>query len=429
MKIKIIPKRLSGTINAIPSKSHAHRVLIAQKLSQIQGQGSANSLDIPTFSDDIAATKGCLSQLDSNNSCLDCHESGSTLRFMIPVAMALKDEAVFAGTGKLPSRPISPLKEEMEKHGCTFYKNDNREKNDNKNESVCKSTLICRISGRMQPGTYRLAGNISSQFITGLLMALPLLDGDSVLELTTALESAGYVDLTLSVLKSFGIIIEEDISSNELIQYKIPGNQKYTEPADLSIEGDWSNAAFWLVCGALGGNITCRGLDISSSQRDKEIIDILKQMGADIKINGTEITCSGTALTGTNRSVKQIPDLVPVMSAVMSLANGTSHITDAERLKIKESNRLETVNDFLSKLGANIKQTDSGLTLTGRPSLAGGEVSSHNDHRIAMAAAAASCGCDKPVIIDEAEAVKKSYPGFFKDFTALGGECSKLGEL
>lgn len=427
MRIKIIPKKLNGTIDAIPSKSHAHRVLIAQKLAQIQGQSSTDSLDIPTFSDDIAATKSCLLGMDNSCPYLDCHESGSTLRFMIPVAMALKDEAVFSGAGKLPSRPISPLKEEMEKHGCTFYENDNREKNDNnKKESGCKSTAICRITGRMQPGTYRLAGNISSQFITGLLMALPVLDGSSTLELTTVLESAGYVDLTLSVLKRFGIVIEEKMSSNGLVTYTIPGNQKYTEPTDLNIEGDWSNAAFWLACGALGGNITCRGLDISSSQRDKEILDILQQMGAEIKIDGTDITCSGAALTGINKSVKQIPDLVPVMSAVMSLADGTSHITDAERLKIKESNRLETVTDFLSKLGANIKQTDSGLTLTGLTSLSGGEVSSHNDHRIAMAAAAASCGCDKPVIINEAEAVKKSYPGFFKDFAALGGE---LGEL
>ena len=420
MNVTIIPKKLNGIIDAIPSKSHAHRILIAQKLAQLQGQNNADSLDIPAFSVDIEATKNCLVQMDKAMPYLDCKESGSTLRFMLPVAMALKDEAVFIGAGKLPERPISPLKEEMEAHGCSFTIG-------NKNQKVTdKYREICTIRGRLQAGEYKLAGNISSQFITGLLYALPILDGDSTLDLTTKLESAGYVDLSLGVLRQFGIEITETTNADGFIRYEIKGNQRYIEPADLAVEGDWSNAAFWLACGALGGNIGLRGLNMDSSQRDKEFVDVLKQMGADIMIEGdpsrATVYCRGSHLHGAEVSVAQIPDLVPVMASTMALAKGASMITDAERLKIKESDRLKTVYDMLSRLGADITDGGAGLSLTGLQSLKGGQVSSHNDHRIAMAAAVASCGCTEAVTITGAEAVRKSYPGFFEDFAALGGE-------
>lgn len=434
MNIRITPKKLKGSIDAIPSKSHAHRVLIAQKLAQLQGQGKQDSLVIPTFSEDIGATKNCLIQMDKEMPFLDCKESGSTLRFMLPVAMALKDEAVFIGSGKLPYRPISPLKEEMENHGCRFYMGSKEQKISDRYKE------ICTIQGKLQPGEFHLAGNISSQFITGLLFALPLLDGDSVLRLTTKLESAGYVDLTLDVLERFGITIETSLSPEGFIVYTIPGNQCYVEPSGLSIEGDWSNGAFWLVCGALGGDVTVRGLDPDSAQRDKEILTVLKQMGAEVSIERTgeedgddapssgsaTITCRGNGLKGAEVSVAQIPDLVPVMSAAMAYAKGASMITHAERLKIKESDRLRTVYDFLSRLGADITYGGSGLSLTGQDTLQGGEIDSHNDHRIAMAAAVASCGCENPVLIRGAEAVRKSYPGFFTDFTALGGDAQEF---
>ena len=419
MDILIQPAKLTGTIQAMPSKSHAHRLLIAQKLAQLQGHARNDTPDIPTFSDDIAATKNCLVQLDKEMPFLDCKESGSTLRFMLPVAMALKGEAVFIGTGKLPYRPLSPLKEEMEAHGCRFYINSNQRRSDKYKE-------ICTIRGRLMAGEYRLAGNISSQFITGLLFALPLLDGDSVLRLTTALESAGYVDMTLDVLRAFGIEIRCAISDEGFNIYEIPGNQSYIEPAEPAIEGDWSNASFWLACGALGGKVTVTGLDETSSQRDREIIDALKEMGAEV-LTGDGITVScPDGLKGTEVSVAQTPDMVPVLAAVMSVANGASMITNAERLKIKESDRLRTVHDFLSRLGADITHGGTSLSLTGVNSLEGGEVSSHNDHRIAMAAAAASCACTSPVIIRGADAVKKSYPDFFKDFAALGGVVKEI---
>ena len=442
MDIKIIPRKLKGRLDALPSKSHAHRVLIAQKLARMQNGEAANADnahggEIPTFSKDIEATKNCLAQLDSGSPRLNCIESGSTMRFMLPVAMALRDEAVFIGTGKLPSRPISPLREEMERNGCTFSPGTPAADAANIPDGFSE---ICTIRGRLQPGTYRLAGNVSSQFITGLLFALPLLDGDSTLELTTALESAGYVDLTLDVLRDFGIMIYEKRSPEGFNTYVINGNQRYTEPADVTVQGDWSNAAFWLACGALGGDVTLDGVDMTSSQRDKEFADILMQMGAHLEVSScgtsmdstsatgglSSIRCTGNGLSAADIDVAQIPDLVPVLATVMALADGASEITHAERLRIKESDRIFTVHDFLSKLGADITDEGSGLSVRGKRTLSGGEVCGHNDHRIVMAAAVASCGCTGPVIIRGAEAVNKSYPDFFRDFAALGGEVCEL---
>lgn len=595
MDVKIIPGKLRGRITAMPSKSHAHRVLIAQKLAQLQSTGCKDPLFIPEFSRDITATKNCLAQLDrcsgadhctltendlnaegvadrqptasqtadgagsrqadasqtaddptgrrnttgsatAADTCtdiplLDCGESGSTLRFMLPVAMAVTDKAIFAGSGKLPQRPISPLKEELETHGCVFtmgagrtadisktgITTDNRSAADNSADSANGggATEICTITGRLQPGEYTLPGNISSQFITGLLFALPILDGDSSLRLTTKLESAGYVDLSLDVLRDFGIDIRIDTDENGFIIYDIKGGQKYTEPEGLSIEGDWSNAAFWLACGALGGDIICDGLKADSSQRDREVLTVLQKLGASITTEAgsdglTTVICrapgstgigiltnsgdssderisedrsvvdaapdhrssgyqadvrstynrtdccagshstvngapdngspqtpatddpaqtagmTGAGLAAIDLDVTQIPDLVPVLAAVMSAAEGNSVITGAERLRIKESDRLETVRDFLSRLGADIECLDDGLSITGMAGLAGGEVSSHNDHRIAMAAAVASCICREPVIIRGADAVSKSYPDFFSDFAGLGGTVSEI---
>lgn len=420
MNVLIRPGKLLGTIDAMPSKSHAHRLLIARKIAQLQGQKKASALKISTFSGDIDATKKCLVQLDKEMPYLDCKESGSTLRFLLPVAMALKNEAVFIGSGRLPERPISPLKEEMEAHGCRF-------KMGNKHQKVSdKHKEICTVTGKLASGEYKLAGNISSQFITGLLFALPLLKGDSVLRLTTELESAGYVDMTLDVLKEFGIKVTRSTSEEGFEIFEIPGNQIYIEPDNLCIEGDWSNASFWLVCGALGGSVTVRGLNLDSSQRDKRIIDVLKLMGADIVVgDGITVTCP-EGLKAVEINVAQTPDMVPVLAVSMALAEGSSMITNAERLRMKESDRLRTVYDFLIKLGADITYGGSGLSITGKSDLRGGEITSHNDHRIAMAAAVASCGCKRAVTITGAEAVKKSYPNFFKDFAALGGKVKEI---
>ena len=420
MNIEIIPSKLHGNVRILPSKSHAHRLLIACRLAELQGCPGAPAAaeSIPAFSKDIEATKNCLAQMDKAKPYLDCGESGSTLRFMLPVAMALKEEAHFLGSGRLPERPISPLREEMERHGCRFYMQKDQRPSDRHKE-------ICDVTGSLTAGDYSLPGNISSQFITGLLFALPLLDGDSSLRLTTRLESAGYVDLTLNVLRSFGIRINVTSSGEGYNIYEINGNQKYRTPDSLSLEGDWSNAAFWLVCGALGGRITCSGLSLSSSQRDMQMLSILEDMGAQVEADpqSSEVTlsCPSGRLRAAEISVAQIPDLVPALAVCMAQAEGSSMIKDGERLKIKESDRLMTVYRLLSKLGADISYGGTGLSFTGVPQLKGGEVSSFNDHRIAMAAAAASCICSEPVIITGAEAVEKSFPHFFDDFRALGG--------
>ena len=419
MDIKITPRKLEGTIEAMPSKSHAHRLLIARKLSELQGYALEGGVEIPAFSDDIEATMACISQLDKNTPYLECGESGSTLRFMLPVVMALKDSATFLGTGRLPDRPLSPLKEEMERHGCRFRMGSN------KNTDRFKE--ICAVSGRLAAGDYVLAGNVSSQFITGLLFALPLLEEDSTITLTTELESAGYVDMTLDVLNAFSIDVDVSVTESGFLKYSIPGGQVYREKPGIILDGDWSNAAFWLAAGSLSGDITVTGLRLESSQRDKEILTILDRMGADLEVepqvNGTvSIRSKASILKGAEVDVGQTPDLMPILAVLMSFSEGTSMITHAERLQFKESNRLKAIYSVLHNLDADISYGGDWLSFTGKAFLEGGTVDSYGDHRIAMSAAIASCLCRGPVYLSNPIAVTKSYPDFYKDFASLGGE-------
>ena len=419
MEIKITPRKLTGTIEAMPSKSHAHRILIARRLSELQGGALEGGVEIPAFSDDIEATMACIGQLDKNTPYLECRESGSTLRFLLPVVMALKNSATFLGTGRLHDRPLSPLKEEMERHGCSFCMGSN------KNTDRFKE--ICAVSGRLTPGDYALAGNVSSQFITGLLFALPLLDGDSTISLTTELESAGYVDMTLDVLNSFGIDVEVSETESGFLKYTVPGNQIYREKPGITLDGDWSNAAFWLAAGSLSGDITVTGLRLESSQWDKRLLDILADMGADLdvqpQVDGTvSIRSKASILKGAEVDVSQTPDLTPLLAVLMSFAEGTSMITHGERLQFKESNRLKAIYSVLYNLDADISYGGDWLSFTGKAFLEGGSVDSYGDHRIAMSAAVASCLCREPVYLSNPIAVTKSYPDFYKDFDSLGGE-------
>jgi len=419
MDIKITPRKLEGTIEAMPSKSHAHRLLIARKLSELQGYALEGGVEIPAFSDDIEATMACISQLDKNTPYLECGESGSTLRFMLPVVMALKDSATFLGTGRLPDRPLSPLKEEMERHGCRFRMGSN------KNTDRFKE--ICAVSGRLAAGDYVLAGNVSSQFITGLLFALPLLEEDSTITLTTELESAGYVDMTLDVLNAFSIDVDVSVTESGFLKYSVPGGQIYKEKPGIVLDGDWSNAAFWLAAGSLSGNILITGLRLESSQRDKEILTILDRMGANLEIepqvDGTvNIRSKASILKGAEVDVGQTPDLMPILAVLMSFSEGTSMITHAERLQFKESNRLKAIYSVLHNLDADISYGGDWLSFTGKAFLEGGTVDSYGDHRIAMSAAIASCLCRGPVYLSNPIAVTKSYPDFYKDFASLGGE-------
>lgn len=409
MKVEIMPRPLCGSVQAISSKSHAHRLLIAAALSETPAEVS-----IRTISQDIKATKACLSQLNHEVPVMNCCESGSTLRFLIPVTMALKDEAVFLGCGRLPQRPLSPLKEEMEAHGCTFDRG-------NMTDGTAKE--ICRIRGKLKGGTFTLPGNISSQYITGLLFALPLLEEDSRICITSPLESRKYVDLTLDVLKQFNIHISIE-EKNDCPVYTVKGRQKYIAEGTVCAEGDWSNIAFWVIAGILSesSGILCRDIRPESIQGDKEVVVLAEKMGGIISCSGNNLKASRGSLNAIEIDASGIPDLIPVMAVAAATAEGTTHIYNAGRLRIKESDRLAAMYDCLSKVGADITEEPEGLIIKGVPKLKGGTVDGYNDHRIVMAMAVASIVSENPIIIEGAQAINKSYPGFFDDFKDLGGE-------
>ena len=412
MDIKITPRKLSGNISAIPSKSHGHRLLIASVLNAMEdGDLTAETLEkalsrvtIPERSEDIIATENCLKALADDVPVLDCNESGSTIRFMLPVVMALKNEAVFTGTERLFQRPLTPLDEEMSAHGCEFTK---------------ESDTRLKVTGRLTPGTYVIPGNISSQYITGLLFALPLLDEDSFIEVPTRLESAGYIDLTLQVLRDFGVEVEKKHATKKRpTTFVIPGGQKYQYPESFAVEGDWSNTAVWFAANAMGSRIICHGIDSRSPQGDKAILDIIgfySNLGSPYDKGGPVII-----------DVSDTPDLVPIAAVLATRVNRETQIVRAGRVRLKESDRLKTTTQLVSTLGGVIEETEDGLIIKGRVPLHGGEVDSCNDHRIVMAAALASTIASGPVIIRGAEAVNKSYPGFFRDFRKLGGITEEL---
>jgi 3-phosphoshikimate 1-carboxyvinyltransferase len=340
----------------------------------------------------------------------DCGESGSTLRFLLPVCGALGLRVKFNMEGRLPARPLTGLYEEMTSHGCTLSQHG-------------QSSLACR--GKLTSGNYSLPGDVSSQFISGLLFALPLLEGGSAIRVTGNLESHPYVDMTIEAVRLFGITVQEEEKPSLI--FHVPGSQSYRSPKTVRTEGDWSNAAFWLSAGAITADgVTCTGLNINSRQGDRAIIDLLKNFGARVsEYNGTVMVSPGQ-LKGIKIDAKDTPDLVPVLAAVASTAQGTTIIKGAKRLRLKESDRLKTIAASLSSLGADIKETDDGLIIQGKKKLTGGVTKSFGDHRIAMAAAVLSAACAAPVTIQNAEAVKKSYPAFFDDFhLTLGGICEK----
>ncbi len=420
MKIKIKPSVLNGKIKAISSKSQVHRMLIAAALAD-----GETAIFFDSTGEDIDATVDCLTALgakiEKGNGCLkvtpikeaplkatlDCRESGSTLRFLLPVAGALGVNACFTGSGRLPSRPIMPLRREMENAGVSFSE---------------PWKFPIEISGKLEPGAYQLKGDVSSQFVTGLLFALPLLDGDSTLRLIPPVESRPYINMTLEVLNFFGIKIEEKDNS-----FFIKGAQKYRSPETLTAEGDWSNAAFFLTAGALAGSVTVTGLNPTSLQGDRKITELLEQMGADVSVLDGEVTVSRNKLKAISIDAADIPDLVPVLSVANAAADeGLCVISNAQRLKMKESDRLASVSECLNNIGNVNAQTDDGIVIWTYERLTGGEVFSFNDHRIVMAMAIASAACEGDITIRNAEAVSKSYPDFFEDFKLLGGKADVI---
>lgn len=405
MDILIKPSILKGKVDIPASKSVAHRMLICASLA---GDSEISGIN---FSKDIDATIQAMSSLGSTiytnqdsadipdtinppeKAIIDCNESGSTLRFIIPIACALGVETEFHGRGRLPQRPIDIYIRELTKHGITFDYNN---------------TMPFTVSGRLTSGIYEIEGNVSSQFITGLLFALPLLDGDSEIVLTSHLESRPYVDITIDVLRRFGIEITETENS-----FKIKGGQKYT-PSNEKVEGDYSQSAFFYVANALGSDVSMGNLNPDSVQGDKKIIDIIKSATKDGKITGFRADCS------------DIPDLVPILSVLGAYSTEKSVIYNAKRLRIKESDRLAACADMLNNLGGNVTVTPDGLEIQPTGHLHGGTVDSYGDHRIVMAAAVAALCCDGDVIIKGAEAVNKSYPNFFNDYKNLGGKADVI---
>lgn len=403
MDIKIIPGKLNGTVSIPSSKSMTHRVLIGAALAK--GKSVISNV---TFSKDIYATIDALKAsgaditADGNtvtvnglcgrcpqNAEIDCCESGSTLRFMIPVTAALGINSVYKGQGRLPERPITPYLRELPQKGISFdYQN----------------TMPFTVSGKLLSGKYSLEGNISSQFITGLLFALPLLEGDSEIILTSPLESKPYADMTIESLKLFGIDIKETQKG-----YYIKGSQQY-HSSDVSVEGDYSQAAFFYVANALGSNVKIENLKKESTQGDKKIVEI------------TENLCynENNVPMGFSVNASDIPDLVPILAVLGTYCCDTSRISGAERLKIKESDRLTATAAAINALGGDVTPVNDGLIIN-NARLCGGSIDSCGDHRIAMCAAIAATICQEPVIIKNADSVEKSYPDFFRDYQNLGG--------
>ncbi|MBQ9673237.1 MAG: 3-phosphoshikimate 1-carboxyvinyltransferase [Ruminococcus sp.] len=415
----IKPAKLGGTVTVPASKSDCHRAIICAALSM----GVCRISPI-TLSKDIKATIACInalgaktdlkgdeltidsSHLFANSTAeLNCCESGSTLRFFIPVASALGMTATFTGEGRLPVRPIGIYLDTLPKNGV---------------KCVTEGGLPLTVSGQLKSGTFEVPGNVSSQFVTGLLLALPLLSGDSKIVLTSPMESIGYINMTIDTMHRFGVEVETTDYG-----YFIKGNQRYT-PQDYTVQGDWSQAAFFMVAGAVGGEITVNGVSQSSTQGDKEICSLMKKFGTDIAIDKNSVTVKKSPLYGIDIDASQIPDLVPVLAVCASGANGTTKIYNAERLRIKESDRLKTTANLINSLGGTVIETEDGLIIEGKGNLEGGTVEGSNDHRIVMAGAVASIICSKNVTVTDSQAVNKSYPDFFKDFNNLGGNASGI---
>lgn len=408
-----------GSVYIQISKSDAHRALIAAALSK---EISILKPWMKNVGDDIEVTKNAVSnfadlvpELDylrvipkKNNSIndivVDVKESGTSLRLLIPIMSALNINTTFVGSKKLFSRPISVYEQIWKEQGLFF---------DKKEDSLT-------IKGQLKSGDFTIKGNISSQFISGLLFAAPLLEGDSKIIIDGELESSPYVFMTLKTLKEAKI---ETLKNMETSLIEVYGSQKYSA-LNYEIESDWSHAAFFAAAGALGGEATLYGLNKYSIQGDKEILNILKFMGASISCNeDCSITVKKTGrLHAMDIDVSDIPDLAPIITALASTAKGTTKLYNASRLRYKESDRINDLKDSFTKIGAKIEVTDDEIYIEGVEKLEGGNTTSHNDHRIAMALSIASTVSNNDIIIDDAESINKSSFNFLEQFKSIGAK-------
>lgn len=414
MNVLLNPTKLSGIILIPPSKSETHRAIIAASLAK--GKSVINNA---SFCDDTMATMGAMEKIGvkfirnntqllvngvgrvffSDDNFIECNESGSTLRFVLPLFSLSRQKVVFVGKPGLFRRPMTVFENMFKEMGLSFVTNE-------------KSIIM---SGSLPPGTYELPGNISSQFISGLFFALPLVKGDSTIRVTTVLESEDYVTMTVAVLHQFGVEIIPN--GNEFF---VRGNQTYS-PANVAIEGDFSALAAFATAGWLCGDITCRNIRYDETQADRRILDFGTKIGGKFEVVENGYQFHKSSLTGTSVDVSQCPDLAPAFALLGALSEGTTVIENAGRLKFKESNRLLSIYETLKTLGADIEMGENTLVIQGKPMLEGGTVDSFNDHRIVMMAALASCRCLKPVLIKNSDVVSKSFPEFFVDFAKIGG--------
>lgn len=423
----VSPGFLNGTLRMLPSKSASHRAVMMAAMAE-----GKTTLEPLQLSRDIEATLSCAEALGLTHGAalapsdtagfvraeiyggdaeesralreLDCGESGSTLRFFIPLALDGRGAVRFKGHGRLMQRPLSVYEEIFKPRGMLWKQEGD--------------TLT--VDGQLKSGRYEIPGDVSSQFITGMLLALPRLRGDSLLEITTPLESCGYVELTRRVQAHYGVVSEWKERDRFLF---IPGGQRAVSPGTLRIGGDWSHAAFYLVAGAIGqGEIRLTGLDSHSAQGDRALVEILRDMGADIRWEGGELAARASKLHGLHVDCAQIPDVVPALAVAMAAADGESRIIGAARLRIKESDRLSAMCAALSAAGADIRELEDGLLIRGGKRLHAATINGCNDHRIVMAMTIASAISDGELTITDAEATAKSAPAFWDEFTSLGGQ-------
>ena len=442
MDLQIIPKKLSGTVTPPPSKSIAHRLLIAAALAD--GVSTVRGI---AMSQDVEATLRCLTALGGrwkettpgvleitgtggrrageDLPRLDCGESGSTLRFFIPIALAVAGGGVFTGHGRLMERPQGPYFDLFREKGISYEQKDG----------------VLTVRGHLEPGEYKLAGNVSSQFFTGLLFALPLLEGPSVIRSTTEVESRDYIAITRQVLETAGV---ETTCKDNFRTLEITGGTYH--PIDETVEADWSQAAFWYTAQGLGNSLTIQGMNPKSIQGDRVMASFAEMLRGEPLSGGVTVPILGPAsaapakpfqpplrpgwttpcVGSVSLPLTYCPDLAPPLAAWGALLNGTLYLKDAGRLRIKESDRLATITAALRALGADVTEEPDRLIINGKPALSGGTVDCANDHRIAMMAAIAATGCTGPVTLLGAECVKKSYPDFWDVYQSLGGDIHVL---
>lgn len=425
MTVIINPFHCEGTIASIPSKSFAHRALICAALAQGPSRIALekSSVDIDATRDAMMALgasirqeRGALriGQLEKKAAAplVDAVESGSTLRFLLPVAAALYPEVHFTGRGRLPQRPIGALLTALAANGA----------------NASAAALPLTIQGPLTGLRYALPGDISSQFVSGILMAAPLLKGEVEILLTSPLESRDYVSITLDVMKSFGVVVEETAGTEQgRGGYLVPAGQSY-RGTEYAVEGDWSNAAFFLVAGALSGPIRMTGLKPDSVQGDRGILKVLADFGAEVETGAGEgIRVSPGQRRPFQVDLSRMPDSLPILAILAAACpGGVSRFVNGSRLRLKESDRLQSVARMIRDLGGEAEELPDGLNVLGTGGLQGGTTSSFGDHRLAMAAAIAAVIAREPVTIQEPRAVEKSYPAFFQDLQMLGGTADDL---